>query len=154
MSKSNVSFIRSVATKCLGNKYDPPIEVESILTEKYSFEIYRIDLKDKTCAVVDLDNRSIGLNKLHHIHRQRFTLAHELGHFLLQHDQRKFDDLIIDLNSTNHFEVEANIFAGELLVPLQVAKQYKNKFNPVRLSEIFLVSSEVIYISFLRYKLI
>ena len=65
----------------------------------------------------------IGVNSAHHIHRQRFTIAHEIGHFVL-HDGKmyvdtptvRFRDSISGLAIDNE-EIEANGFAAELLLP-------------------------------------
>jgi Zn-dependent peptidase ImmA (M78 family) len=68
----------------------------------------------------------IGVNALHHPNRQRFTLAHEIGHHALHahllEGKVHVDKVIlkrdpvaaagIDLN-----EIEANAFASELLMP-------------------------------------
>lgn len=65
----------------------------------------------------------IGINALHPEVRQRFTLAHELGHLLLNHKGDFFLDRVIlfrDSHSsagTNPPEIEANRFAAELLMP-------------------------------------
>lgn len=151
---NNITFIRSMANKALGKEIITPIDIEGILTEKFSFEVIRINLKGSICAIADLNDRVIGLNKDHHIHRQRFTLAHELGHFLLCHQQRKKEELVFNLEDNDPYEREANLFAGEILVPLQIAKKYKNNFDPKQLSKIFLISPDVLFISFMRYKLI
>jgi Zn-dependent peptidase ImmA (M78 family) len=67
----------------------------------------------------------IGVNADHHPNRQKFTAAHELGHYLL-HD---FDDVHVDREfkvwlrseassrGTDIEEKEANLFAAELLMP-------------------------------------
>ena len=69
----------------------------------------------------------IGLNAEHHPNRRNFTAAHELGHYLL-HD---FDALHVDRDfkvwlrndasskGTEIEEREANLFAAELLMPIQ-----------------------------------
>lgn len=68
----------------------------------------------------------IGVNSLHHRNRQRFTLAHELGHVMLH--QAKLEKAIhLDRGSlrrdwlaaqgTDFHEIEANVFASELLMP-------------------------------------
>lgn len=65
----------------------------------------------------------IGVNSLHHPNRQRFTIAHELGHLLLHkedvHIDRAFRNAVssqaIDPN-----EIEANRFAAELLMPFSM----------------------------------
>jgi Zn-dependent peptidase ImmA (M78 family) len=70
----------------------------------------------------------IGANKSHHPHRQRFTIAHELGHFLLHEGETvHLDDyrqaFTISLRNSqsakgdNNDEREANLFAAELLMP-------------------------------------
>ena len=68
----------------------------------------------------------IGVNSLHHKNRQRFTIAHELGHFRL-HDSVPFhmdDDFRrVDFRAKSNphvsaqDEIEANQFAAELLMP-------------------------------------
>jgi Zn-dependent peptidase ImmA (M78 family) len=70
----------------------------------------------------------IGVNSLHHPNRQRFTIAHELGHLSLHremitsnvHVDKKFPALMRDPKSasgTEQIEIEANQFAAELLMP-------------------------------------
>lgn len=66
----------------------------------------------------------IGVNTLHHPNRQRFTIAHELGHFVLhQHDEVHIDRAVVKLRDRasskgeDPEEVEANGFAAELLMP-------------------------------------
>lgn len=70
----------------------------------------------------------IGVNALHHPNRQRFTIAHELGHYMLHRDvlsnevhvDKQFKILMRDSKSsagTDTMEVEANKFAAELLLP-------------------------------------
>lgn len=70
----------------------------------------------------------IGVNALHHPNRQRFTIAHELGHLVLHralisdvvHIDKEFSMLMRNAESaagTNEMEIEANFFAAELLMP-------------------------------------
>jgi Zn-dependent peptidase ImmA (M78 family) len=70
----------------------------------------------------------VGVNSLHAPNRQRFTLAHELGHVVLHrlilegavHVDRV---LLRDRNSstgTDQQEIEANAFASELLMPTEI----------------------------------
>jgi Zn-dependent peptidase ImmA (M78 family) len=53
--------------------------------------------------------------------RQRFTLAHELGHAWCEHDGRLEVDTVATLGgqTTNPYEIQANAFAAEFLVPRQ-----------------------------------
>lgn len=66
------------------------------------------------------------INAEHHPNRQRFTLAHELGHFLLHPPQESYDLLARDGRSSEGIhttEVEANAFAAELLIPEELLRQ-------------------------------
>jgi len=69
----------------------------------------------------------IGVNASHPSNRKRFTIAHEIGHFLLHkgneiHIDRNFRLNFRDNSSstaTNREEIEANAFAAALLMPEQ-----------------------------------
>src|SRR6185312_7590821 len=69
----------------------------------------------------------IGANKSHHEHRRRFTIAHELGHFLLHeghivHLDQNIGALRVNLRNSESArgevkdEKDANLFAAELLM--------------------------------------
>ncbi len=65
----------------------------------------------------------IGGNSLHSPVRQRFTVAHEIGHYYLKHKGDFFVDRRILFRSENSKdinpkeEIEANAFAASLLMP-------------------------------------
>lgn len=70
----------------------------------------------------------VGVNALHHPNRQRFTIAHELGHLQLHraeitkeiHVDKGFPMLMrnaVSATGVNEMEIEANLFAAELLMP-------------------------------------
>lgn len=70
----------------------------------------------------------IGVNSKHHKNRQRFTIAHELGHFFLHEGERVHVDRAdygfqVKLRNEDSSkgideeEKEANLFAAELLMP-------------------------------------
>jgi len=73
--------------------------------------------------------------------RRRFSLAHELGHFVLGHGVaavHRDDDLA--LASTKHVEAEANLFASELLMPEPLAGPMC-EVSPVNLDAVDAVAS-------------
>ena len=108
----------------------------------------------------------IGFNKSHNEHRSRFTIAHEIGHYILhKNDSRLFIDrtqkaeqriLFRDNgSSTGEFakEREANSFAAALLMPrkaVEVAAAYRNTSSDEELIEelakIFNVSKQAMQI--------
>jgi len=72
----------------------------------------------------------ISYNVFDPILRQRFTIAHELGHFALQHGAR-FRDSAQEFSLANYDPVEAaaNKFAAELLMPAAVVNALINGRN-------------------------
>lgn len=94
-------------------------------------------------------NTVIGYNASHSPSRQRFTIAHELGHFLLSHH----DHFHIDLSdAASHGEPPgykplderaANEFAAQLLMPASMVTQfYAEDAGLERLARRFKVSRE------------
>ncbi len=92
----------------------------------------------------------IGVNSEHPETRQRFTMAHELGHYLLGHHERAgdYDDRFhIDLTEGTppgfdwRAERSANDFAADLLMPRRLlAAEFEKSENPTKLAEKFDVS--------------
>ncbi len=106
-----------------------PIPVDYI-AERRGIHVRRIKLEDGLSGMIFLKDSQpiVVINANHHRNRQRFTLAHEIGHFELHmhdigseiHVDKKFYALARDANSSMGFdrkEIEANRFAAELLVP-------------------------------------
>ncbi len=66
----------------------------------------------------------IGVNSLHHMNRQRFTIAHEIGHLLMHQGDVHIDKSFsvhkrdgVSSRAVDPDEIEANRFAAELLMP-------------------------------------
>lgn len=73
---------------------------------------------------------TIVVNRNHHVGRQRFTIAHEIGHFVLGHNENQ---IYIDKTYTVQLrrdaptgahpeEVQANAFAAALLMPKRMLR--------------------------------
>lgn len=84
---------------------------------------------DLSGALVRSDGEAyIGVNSRHHPNRQRFTIAHELGHFVLHNGMKLHVDDDFRVNwrdgdssrAVSPEEMEANRFAAELLMPTQL----------------------------------
>ena len=82
------------------------------------------------------DRAVIGVNRTDARNRKRFTIAHEIGHFVL-HEQQTYVDAGYTVNfrdlesgsGTRTEEIEANRFAAALLMP---AAQVRKEFNTRR----------------------
>ena len=79
----------------------------------------------------NFDENSIEINPHDNAYRERFTIAHEIGHFCLGHGLHLRSetvieqDLLLDVQSVDGFdymrlESQANLFASELLLPDRV----------------------------------
>jgi Zn-dependent peptidase ImmA (M78 family) len=103
----------------------PPVRVERIARD-LGVEIRSGDLDDVSGVLVRQGNSAIiGTNSTQSAQRQRFTIAHELGHFLLHEGITNHVDRSFRVNfrsaessqATNVEEIEANYFAASMLMP-------------------------------------
>lgn len=69
----------------------------------------------------------IGVNSRHAKTRQRFTIAHEIGHLEMHKGTPIFIDRFVRVNwrngTSNQQEAEANSFAAELLMPRKLVER-------------------------------
>jgi Zn-dependent peptidase ImmA (M78 family)/DNA-binding XRE family transcriptional regulator len=95
------------------------------------------------------DGAVVGVNSEHALVRRRFSVAHELGHFLLGHHETPADDsgLHIDVSDGTppgfdwRAERAANDFAADLLMPRRmVMAEFARHPSPSELSRRFEVS--------------
>ena len=129
----------------------PPVPVEELARRCGVLVLYR-DLPDSLSGLVfALDGGGvIGINARHHLNRQHFSLAHELGHFLLGHHQGGIgneDRFHIDSSDAMPpgydagAERSANEFAAELLMPRKfVSAAFHETTDPGDLAAQFEVS--------------
>lgn len=79
--------------------------------------------------LIENGTASVAINESHHHNRQRFTLAHEIGHVLLHAgEDRVFVDRRFFRNAGSskgelREEIEANAFAASLLMPRHFVRQ-------------------------------
>lgn len=88
----------------------------------------------------------IYVNANHPATRQRFTIAHELGHYMKHRDRIGdgiVDDYLYRSGLTDSLEHEANQYAARLLIPRVLATnpQYK-KFTITQMADHFRVSNK------------
>lgn len=73
--------------------------------------------------------------------RKRFTIAHELGHFILGHNRKEVahdNEASMDFYKSGSQETEANLFASELLIPTAIFQEYieGEPFHPVLMHDL------------------
>ena len=118
----------------------PPVPVERI-AKSLDAQLRFSPLDDELSGMIYVNEGTpiIGVNALHHPNRQRFTIAHECGHLVLHkpqitkevHVDKAFPMLMRDSVSAagvDEMEIEANLFAAELLMPkAMLAKALDNE---------------------------
>lgn len=113
-----------------------PVPIERIIkSQNISVRFSPFDDELSGMAVIKDGQAVIGVNALHHPNRQRFTMAHELGHHVM-HSDRLIGTVHLDKGfelwrgegptllrgamasqGVDTIEIEANAFASEILLP-------------------------------------
>jgi Zn-dependent peptidase ImmA (M78 family) len=104
----------------------PPVPVED-LAKALGIDVRVSPGKEDVSGALTRDGGSvaIAINSAQHENRRRFTIAHEIGHFVLHKGtQGQFDESFrvncrdtVSPEATNVDEIEANHFAAALLMP-------------------------------------
>lgn len=125
-----------------------PLDIKSLIRMfNISLEFMILDNEISGYLEKGGDGWLIVINRLHHPRRQRFTMAHELGHYILHRKQQnKFvDEKLFRGVSQNSMETEANRFAAEILMPEPSFREKAGSgMGPEALSEAFEVSSQAV----------
>ncbi|MCC2102681.1 MAG: ImmA/IrrE family metallo-endopeptidase [Hyphomicrobiales bacterium] len=118
--------VRRRAEEALQDLTQPPVDVMAVAA-RLGAEVRPFDLSADVSGILyrEGDRRVIVVNQHHSVARQRFTIAHEIGHLALHkgeavHVDEKFPIYFRDGRSTtaeNVLEIEANAFAANLLMP-------------------------------------
>lgn len=156
--------------------YETPVKIDA-LAKKLGISIQYEPLEDNFSAflLIKHGKARIFVNSHHHPNRQRFSVSHEIGHFVLHHHgSKKADGLFLDKtfhlytrrhgrsDSINYeWEREANRFAAELLMPEKLVKDYvikheldiTDEFDIYRLAVAFGVSEQALLIRLTQLKL-
>lgn len=115
----------------------PPVPVEE-LAQSAGLIVVRADLPRGVDALLRPNERQIEIASNQAQVRQRFSLAHELGHYHLGHAH----------NESQLAEAQANIFAGALLIPsLWLRRDLPKYRTPGALATRYQVSREAIFIA-------
>jgi len=168
MYKPRIGFSRNRARKLLTQHSiaSPPVPPELILRHEGLEVRYSKNMGRRSSGIFFPSRKQLIVNANHHIHRQRFTIAHELGHYFLNHEGGQFaDDVGFDgeygtgiLEKGKELMIadkEANEFASELLIPLKFIKaDFKNENDPEILAGRYNVSRAVLFVTLLKHRLI
>lgn len=163
--KPRASFVRKAARDLLKkcNISEPPVDLR-VVAEKLGLGYEEVDYfpDDVEALIVAMGDRTVAVvNKNFPENKRRFTLAHELCHHYLHKDRSVLEEIttIDSPSSIEHdstikdlLEVEADIFAGELLIPLPMLKQhYQPGFTANDVARIFEVSESAASVALMNH---
>ncbi len=154
MSRINQK-IEDITSEILLNNdmYKIPVDIIKIANAN-GIKVYEADLDRKISGAIryskEEENFKILVNKNDVRVRQRFTIAHEIGHYFLHKDFLKSEEVHIDTilyraNNENEEEAkkrekEVDYFAGALLMNRTLLQKLRNENTITELAEIFDVS--------------
>lgn len=139
-----------------------PLDIRKVISEIFKIEIVEVDLGRDVSGFLERigSNWKIYINVYESEVRKRFTLAHELGHFVCHRDKYTMsgtsepDQIFFrDEETLSPIEQEANNFAANLLMPEQKFRdEVKNGTRKIiDLAEKFKLSTSAI--KYRAYKL-
>ncbi len=151
MNKINKSLEELTSSILLKNDmYKIPVDVIGI-AKANDIKVYKGNLDKKISGAIRY-NRStnefeILVNENDTRENQRFTIAHEIGHFFLHKDILENDDVHVDImfripnEEEKEREKEVDYFAGALLMNKTLLEKIYNENNTItELSQLFDVS--------------
>ena len=108
-------------------------------------------ISNEVAGFSEPQNGRIVVNRALNSNRKVFTIAHELGHHVLHKDYLNDEGAYQVFPRLNAYsgtkppeEQEADAFAAELLVPLEMLRKYADFASPSELAAMFMVSRDVI----------
>jgi Zn-dependent peptidase ImmA (M78 family) len=117
------------------NLYSIPVNV-LVLASKLGIRVFEEALPEDISGILDLRNMPIIMvNQDHVLNRQRFSIAHEIGHFLLHRptgihvDKKTYYRNSKSTEGLDKIEIEANRFAAELLMPTDLVIREIEKYS-------------------------
>jgi Zn-dependent peptidase ImmA (M78 family)/transcriptional regulator with XRE-family HTH domain len=142
---------------------EPPVDPKQVATQ-IGVTVIPWDFPDAISGIFSSDEGAlcIGVNKWHHAVRQRFTVAHEIGHLIYGEG----DDLFVDHSSVEwaawavnnkqqRLERKANQFAAHLLMPQSWLRRDFHRYGEDvgRLAQIYGVSEQAMWIQLTNSRL-
>lgn len=115
---------------------DTPVKLGAIARE-LGIEVFQSSLKPNISGLIEPSATApsgfrIKINRHETTERQRFTLAHEIGHFILHRYDiggGVIDNVLYRSNLSSRKEMEANRFAANLIIPIEKLREETAKIG-------------------------
>lgn len=123
-----------------------PVNLKSV-AESLALRVMDKPLEEEFSGFLAVQEKTIVINSQHPPVRRRFTVAHEIGHYVLHRKKKPDSPVFIDhavyfrrseggSDLVNHqMEMEANAFAAGLLMPQILLEEYLEKHPDVDLGQ-------------------
>ncbi|TXJ55629.1 ImmA/IrrE family metallo-endopeptidase [Brachyspira aalborgi] len=138
INKEDIKIIKDNQKSC-------PIRITAI-TEEYGIDVYNLSMSSNISGAIikEGDKYVIYVNDKHTPNRQRFTIAHEIAHYILHKEKigdNLTDNAMYRSKLSNVFERQANILASEILMPVNFVMQFIEENKSVsEMASLFKVS--------------
>lgn len=122
------------------NLQDAPLPVDPFrLAGQFGLAVQKVSLPPNESGKIEFRAEAvvITVNALDHENRQRFTCAHEIGHYVRRRETGSHQSEFVDYRDTlagmgtDQEEIYANQFAAALLMPAHLVKRWSNEKKPV-----------------------
>lgn len=112
------------------------------IAKAYGLSVFTANFPREISGQIYYEKKEIIVESTDYITRQCFSIAHELGHYLLHKENLECKREALTYQSTNEKECEANYFAAELLMPRdEILFLIGNNYNLDSMAAYFGVSS-------------
>ncbi|TXJ56223.1 ImmA/IrrE family metallo-endopeptidase [Brachyspira aalborgi] len=138
INKEDIKIIKDNQKSC-------PVRITAI-TEEYGIDVYNSSMSSNISGAIikEGDKYVIYVNDKHPKNRQRFTIAHEIAHYILHKEKigdNLTDNAMYRSKLSNVFERQANILASEILMPVNFVMQFIEENKSVsEMASLFKVS--------------
>lgn len=128
----------------------PPVDIAKILKDR-GLNLEEMDFPESVENIswmLDIENKTIFVNKNDADTRKAFTVAHELWHYIMhQRELEQNDSYAIvyrkDTRERDIIEREADQFAAHLLAPKFLLDNFVEDFSAPQLAKLFWVSPQM-----------
>lgn len=130
---------RSILLRHLSNT---PVQLGA-LAKDLGLEVYKSPLKPGISGLIEPSQTSksgfrIKINRHESVERQRFTLAHEISHYLLHKDFIRsgvIDNTMYRSSLSSKQEIEANKLASKIVMPDAAVNELRRNYSGIAFDE-------------------
>jgi Zn-dependent peptidase ImmA (M78 family) len=118
IERKTLNLLQKISSSSTINVNNPPIPVEKIAENFFGFRIVQgLPSKNRASGMIQLSQKIIAVDPKEPVYRQRFSIAHEIGHWVLHAKDFNGQKIFRFLKNQERIETEANAFAGAFLMP-------------------------------------